>query len=90
MITPMMPGNASAAFMPNLPSSDAKALSLFLSHSYSPFSSLGEGGPPDATVPPGSNASTSKLITITIAMSMEAITLNIALLSKQHSYFFSQ
>ena len=30
MITPMMPGNASAAFMPNLPSSDAKVSSLFL------------------------------------------------------------
>ena len=37
----MIPGNASAAFTPNLPSSDAKALSLFQSHSFTPFSSLG-------------------------------------------------
>ena len=50
MIAPMIPGRASAAFMPNLLGSDAKALSLFLSHFFTPFSSLGGGG--DATVPP--------------------------------------
>ena len=37
----MMPVNASAAFTPNQPSSDAKALSLFLIHSFRPASSLG-------------------------------------------------
>ena len=50
--------------MPNRPSSDAKALSLFLIHSFRPFSSLGGGSPPpDATAPPppqpGTIASTS-------------------------------
>ena len=57
MIAPLIPGNASAAFTPNLPNSNAKALSLFLSHSFTPFSSLG-GGPPDVAPPPppGSNA----------------------------------
>ena len=51
-------GNASAAFTPNFPSSDAKALSLFLSHSFTPFSSLGGGVglPPTTAPPPGSNA----------------------------------
>ena len=69
----MIPGNASAASMPNLPSSDAKALSLFLIYSFRPVSSLGGGlPPPDAEVPPppsGINASMSTLI----ALSMEAI-----------------
>ena len=32
IIPPMMPGNASAAFIPNFPSNDAKALRLFLIH----------------------------------------------------------
>ena len=41
-----MPGNASAAFIPNFPSSDAKALSFDLTHSFRPFSSLGGGSPP--------------------------------------------
>ena len=50
-----MPGNASAAFIPNFPSSDSKALSLFLIHPFKPFSSLGGGSPPP---PPGNNAST--------------------------------
>ena len=57
----MIPGRASAAFIPNFPSSDAKALSFDLTHSYRSFSSLG-GGPPDvaaAPPPPGNNASTS-------------------------------
>ena len=57
----MIPGRASAAFIPNFPSSDANALSLFLTHSFKPFSSLGGGSLPDATAapPPGNNASTS-------------------------------
>ena len=42
-MAPMMPGNASAAFTPNLPSRDAKSLSLFLIHSFKPFSFLGGG-----------------------------------------------
>ena len=33
-IEPMIPGNADAAFDANLPKSDAKALSLFLIHSF--------------------------------------------------------
>ena len=70
----MMPGNASAAFTPNLYSSDAKALSLFLTHSFKPFLSLCRGLPPAAVPPPpGSNASTKTLIAIPIAVSMEAI-----------------
>ena len=75
MIPPMMPGNASAALIPNQPNRDAKALSLFLIHSFKPFSSLGGGSPPDAVAlpPPGNNASTSTLMAIPIAVSMEAI-----------------
>ena len=75
IIPPMMPGNASAAFMPNQPSSDANALSLFLIHSFRPASSLGGGSPPDvvATPPPGNNASTNTPMAILIAVSMEAI-----------------
>ena len=46
-----MPGRASAALIPNFPSSDAKALSFDLTHSFKPFSSLG-GGPPDVAAPP--------------------------------------
>ena len=44
IITPMIPRRASAAFMPNFPKSNAKALSLALIHSFRPFSSLGGGG----------------------------------------------
>ena len=73
----MIPGNTSAALIPNHPNSDAKALSLDLIHSYRPFSSLGGGVlPPDAAAPPpppGSNASMSTPMAILIAMSMEAI-----------------
>ena len=47
----MIPGDASAAFTPNFPSSDAKALSFDLTHSFRPFSSLGGGSPPDAAPP---------------------------------------
>ena len=77
MIAPMIPGRASAALIFNQPSSDAKALSLDLIHSFKPFSSLGGGSPPpdaaDAPPPlaPGNNASTST--PIPIAVSMEAI-----------------
>ena len=42
----MIPGNASAAFIPNRPNRDAKALSLFLIHPFKPFSSLGGSSPP--------------------------------------------
>ena len=72
----MIPGRASAALIPNFPSSDAKALSLFLIHSFRPFSSLRGGSPPDAVAappPPGNNAQTSTPLAIPIAMSMEAI-----------------
>ena len=62
MIVPIIPGKASEDFTLN---SDAKALSLFLIHSFAPFSSLGRG----------SNASTRTPIAIPIAVSMEAIIL---------------
>ena len=70
-----MPGNASAALIPNRPNSDAKALSLFLIHYFRPASSLGGVSPPDAAAPPppDNNASTSTLMAIPIAVSMEAI-----------------
>ena len=42
----MIPGRASAAFIPNRPNRDAKALSFDLTHSFRPFSSLGGGSPP--------------------------------------------
>ena len=76
IIPPMMPADASAALIPNRPNRDAKALSLFLIHSFKPFSSLGGGSPPDAAAappPPGYNTSTSTLMAIPIAVSMEAI-----------------
>ena len=54
-ITPMITGIASATYTPNLSSSLAKALSLFLTHSFAPSSSLGGGLPPPSTpLPPGS------------------------------------
>ena len=52
----MMPGNASAASFANFASNDAKALRLFLTYSFKPFSSLGGGSPPPpeiAPLPPG-------------------------------------
>ena len=54
IIPPMMPGDASAALIPNRPNRDAKALSLFLIHSFKPFSSLRGGSPPppDAAAAP--------------------------------------
>ena len=52
VIPPIIPGNASAALFPNRPDRDAKALSLFLIHSFKPFSSLGGGSPPDAAAAP--------------------------------------
>ena len=57
----MMPGKASAAFIPNFPSSDAKAFKFFLTHSFKPFPSLGGSPPPPDAVaaPPSNNASTS-------------------------------
>ena len=61
IIPPVIPGNASAAFIPNFPNRDASALSLFLTNSFRPFSSLGGGSPPPDAVAalPGDNASTS-------------------------------
>ena len=49
---PMMPGRASTALIPNRPNRDAKALSLFLIHSFRLASSLGGGSPPDAPAAP--------------------------------------
>ena len=73
----MIPGNASAALIPNRPSSDVNALSLFLIHSFRPLSPLGGGWPPPPDVaaapPPGNHASTSTLMAIPIAVSMEAV-----------------
>ena len=72
----MIPGHASAALILDQPNSNAKALSLFLIHSFKPFSSLGGCSPPPdvaAPPPPGNNASTSTPMAILIAMSMEAI-----------------
>ena len=72
----MIPGNASAALIPNWPNRNAKVLSLFLIHSFRPASSLGGGLPPDAAAappPPYNNASTSTPMAIPIVVSMEAI-----------------
>ena len=91
IIPPMIPGRASAAFIPNRPNRDAKALSLFLIHPFKPFSSLGGGSSPPPQIappPPGNNASTSTLMAILIAVSMEAICNS--LLSKQSSDLFHQ
>ena len=77
IIPPMIPGNASAALIPNRPNRDASALSLFLIHPFKPFSSLRGGEPPPdsaaAPPPPGNNALTSTQMAILIAVSMEAI-----------------
>ena len=43
----MITARASVALIPNRPDSNANALSLFLIHSFRPFSSLGDS-PPDA------------------------------------------
>ena len=76
IIPPMIPGNASAAFIPNQPNRDASTLSLFLIYPFKPFSCLGGGSPPPpdavAAPPPGNNASTSTPMAIPIAVSMEA------------------
>ena len=53
IISPIIPGRASAALIPNRPNRDAKTLSLFLIHPFKPFSSLGGGSPPpDAAAAP--------------------------------------
>ena len=54
----MIPGNTSAALIPNRPNRDASTLSLFLIHPFKPFSSLGGGSPPPQIAPPplGNNA----------------------------------
>ena len=83
----MIPGRASAALIQNRPSTMLKGLSFDLTHSFKPFSSLG-GGPPDAAAPPlpGNNASTSTLMAIPIAVSIEAIVIPC---SKQSSDLFT-
>ena len=43
IIPPMIPGRASAAFIPNFPNRDASALSFDLTHSFKFLSSLGGG-----------------------------------------------
>ena len=76
IIPPMIRGRASAAFIPNFPSSDAKALTFDLTHSFKPFSSLGGGSPPPdamAAPPPRNNASTSTPMAIPIAVRIKAI-----------------
>ena len=72
----MITGNIFAAFTPNLPGSLAKALSLFLTHSFRPASSLGEGLPPPTPSLPGSTASMSMPIAIPIAARMERIVIS--------------
>ena len=72
-ITPLMPGNTSTTFTPDLPSSLVKAFYLFLSHPFTPFSSLGGALAPVAIPPPGSNHSSRTPITISIAIKTEAI-----------------
>ena len=70
----MIPGRASAALIPNWPNRDASTLSLFLIHSFKPFSSLGGSPPPDAAAsPPGNHTSTCTPMAILIAVSMEVI-----------------
>ena len=75
IIPSMIPGRASAASTPNWSIRDASTLTLFLIHSFKPFSSLGGGSPHYAAAPPpsGNTASTSTPMAIPIAMSMEAI-----------------
>ena len=58
--------------MNDRPNRDDKAFSLFLTHSFAPFSSLGRGLRAVPAVPPGSNASTKTLIAIPMAVSTEA------------------
>ena len=83
----MIPGKASAAFIPNFASNYAKVLSLFLTHSFKPLSSLG-GGPPDAVAaPPGNNASTSTPMAIPIAVSKEAIAIPCSLSCFDNCFF---
>ena len=56
----MIPGNASAALIPNRPNRDTSTLSLFLIHSFKLASFL-RGSPSDALAPPPP-ASTSTLM----------------------------
>ena len=89
IIPPMIPGNASAAFIPNFSDRDASALCFDLTHSFRPFSPLGGGSPPppDATAapPPGNNASTTT--PMAIPNSCEYGSNSNSLLSKQSSHF---
>ena len=72
----MIPGNASAALIPNRPIKDTSALSLFLIYPFKHFSFLGGDSPPPPEIappPPGNNASARTLMAIPIAVSIEAI-----------------
>ena len=89
IIPPMIPGNASAALIPSQPNSNANALSLLLIYSFRLASSLGGLPPPvaaKAPQPPGNNASTSTLMAIPTAMSMETIIIPCSL---ERVYIFS-
>ena len=80
MITPIVPGNASATFALNLPSSNAKAFSLVLSHfSHSLAYHCHHLTLHCCTPLPKSKASTGALITIPIAIRMEVIVMNCSL-----------
>ena len=88
----MIPGNASAALIPNQPNSDTNALSLFLIHSFKPASSLGGGSPPDAAAPPPPPPGTNALTKYPDGHpdSREYGSDRNSLLSKQSSDLFSQ
>ena len=92
IIPPMIPGNASAALIPNRSNSNANALSLDLIHSARPDSSVGGGSPPPdaaAAPPPGNNASMSTPMAIH-PNSCEYRSNRNSLFSKQSSDLFGQ
>ena len=87
----MIPGNASAALIPNRPDSDASALSLFLIHSFKPLSSLGGGSKlPDATASPPPDTNAFNKYPDGHPNSREYGSNHNSLLSKQSSDLFSQ
>ena len=69
IIPPMIPGRALAALIPNQPNGDAKALSLFLIHSFRLASSLGGGSPPppDAAITAHLKHSLSSLLGLSLS-----------------------
>ena len=76
MIAPMMPGKASVAFTPNLPSNDAKTVSLLFIYPLKSFLFSSGGLPAVPAPPPGSNASTRTPTAIPIAVKTEAIVIS--------------